>query len=295
MKKSRITFAAMVVLLALVSACNDTELRGLGLDEAPNGVVITPRIPPYLEPVPSSEPVDDCEPSQEVCDGIDNNCDGRIDEDLVEACLCGDIEVEANTCINGTWTGCPELETATLSLTLPESDTDCSWNQNGNIGPGSALVAARIEESFELAIPDDVSVCSLALSAESLDIYYDDEFILGFNDVPLLSSLDWFHQFDVEDGLPRYEWSSIVGTSHNDFGDGPSCIEGAVDCALPRTETTGPLRLTLDQGLERALMAEANALGRYEVLVVTTGDNDEDLDCRHSELTLSVQYSFVRE
>ena len=294
MNRLHLGFKAMVGLLLLVGGCNDTELRGITPAQDETGIGIAPVESDEVYVLDIPAPLDDCEPSPEVCDGIDNNCDGEIDEALVESCLCGDIETALNVCVDGTWTGCPEHESATLELVLPESDTDCSWGENGNIGPGSALVAARIEESFELAIPDNVSVCSLALSAESLDIYYDDEFILGFNDVPLLSSLDWFHQFDVEDGLPRYAWSSIVGTSHNDFNDGPSCVAGAIDCALPRTETTGPLRLSLEQDLERALMAEANASGRYDVLVVTTGDNDEDLDCRHSELTLRVDYTYAR-
>ena len=289
---TNITFSWIAVcgFLISVSGCNDTELRGIGAPLDDTGVAIAPMNDDEVYVLDIPDPLDDCEPSPEVCDGIDNNCDGQIDEALVESCLCGDIETALNVCVDGTWTGCPEHESATLDLVLPESDAECSWGQDGNIDPGSALIAARIEESFELAIPNDVSVCSLALSAESLDIYYDDEFILGFNDVPLLSSLDWFHQFDTQDGLPRYEWSSIVGTSHNDFGGGPSCIEGAIDCALPRTETTGELKLSLDEGLERALMAEANASNRYEVLVVTTGDNDAGLDCRHSEI-VSVHYT----
>jgi len=294
MTKPQFNFITMCGFLMCVVGCNDTELRGIGNTQNDSGIAISPVYSDEVYVLDIPDPLDDCEPSPEVCDGIDNNCDGQVDESLVESCLCGDTETALNICVNGTWSGCPEHESATLELILPESDIDCTWGEDGNIGPGSALVAARIEESFELEIPNDVSVCSLALSAESLDIYYDDEFILGFNDVPLLSSLDWFHQFDLEDGLPRYDWASIVGTSHNDFGGGPSCIEGAIECALPRTETTGPLKLSLSEGLERALMAEANAAGRYEILVVTTGDNDEDLDCRHSELTLSVHYTYSR-
>ncbi|MEW6382033.1 MAG: MopE-related protein [bacterium] len=51
--------------------------------------------------------------TSEVCDGKDNDCDGRIDEDLTQSCstACGTGE---KTCENGQWTACtilkPKLE-----------------------------------------------------------------------------------------------------------------------------------------------------------------------------------------
>jgi hypothetical protein len=45
-------------------------------------------------------------PTAEVCDGLDNNCDGQTDEGLIMPIEC-DSGVVASECIDGGWTGCP--------------------------------------------------------------------------------------------------------------------------------------------------------------------------------------------
>lgn len=111
--------------------------------------------------------------------------------------------------------------------------------------------------------------------------------------MPLISSLTWLDSFESENGLPRYDWNAIAGTRHNDYATGPACIRGATSCELPSTQTTGALSLALNNRVTRKLMAEANEDNRYEFLVVTTGDNGQALDCRHSELTLAVSYTYT--
>jgi MYXO-CTERM domain-containing protein len=62
--------------------------------------------------------------TEEVCDGIDNDCDDLTDEDLARNCstVCGD---GTETCAGGTWVGCTAPAPAASELCDGIVDDDC--------------------------------------------------------------------------------------------------------------------------------------------------------------------------
>jgi MYXO-CTERM domain-containing protein len=88
--------------------------------------------------------------SEEICDGIDNDCDGGTDEDLSRACstVCGE---GLETCTGAVWGGCTARVPAAFESCDGAADEDC----DGVVDEGCACVDGDVRSCGV-----DVGACS---------------------------------------------------------------------------------------------------------------------------------------
>ncbi len=197
------------------------------------------------------------------------------------------------------------LKTKWFEIVIPPNETECPWGEEDNDEMQQSSTTARIEQVFPLNVPEDAVVCGLvfdfseSVGSEPKTLHYDDHFLLTMNGAVIIASrAAWVENFQEALGVRMYDWNDIKGESIGGGSQTPYCLgeaEGLTHCVVPDSDEEGVIELELDQSLTTKLgflgfYAQAHAFN-----FITTGDNDPETDCNHSELLFRVLVKYAEK
>jgi hypothetical protein len=196
-----------------------------------------------------------------------------------------------------------EPETVTLSVVFPAQEETCPWGEGDNTPPNDGYLAARVEQTEALDLPDEAVICDLGFDFTGLVpdevqvMVYDDHFFFTFNDIVLASSLQPAVA-ELPGDLPTWDWPSVAGLDYHALGDNYDsyCLgedEGDSTCEIPQTEQTGAISMTFGESLVAELSLTAIEDQRFDFAFVTAGDDDADVDCRHDAFGFTVEVPYL--
>lgn len=195
-----------------------------------------------------------------------------------------------------------ELLTETYEVRFDATTGGCPWGEGGNLAAEQGFLTARVEQETFIDITGKV-LCDMAFdfSGEAdvaQRIIYDDNFVFLYNGVVLASSYRPWIDVLPDDGLFKvWDWSAVAGME-NLFDEGiPTYCAGEdagmATCDIPPPETRGPISLSFDLGITSELSYRAIEAGRAGFTFITTGDNDEGVDCSHRPFSFTVQVPYL--
>ncbi|HEX5749730.1 MAG TPA: MopE-related protein [Archangium sp.] len=191
--------------------------------------------------------------------------------------------------------------TKTYTLTWPNNQAtgDCGFGNiaAGNQDPRNGYASGRYEEPITLGGLAGQRITSLRLSStNSTTFKYDDVMLLNYGSYILMSSDRRVAAYSNApnalgtDPVP-YVWSKILNQPIDNQTLQPAwCSSGATgaDCTVPVTETAGSMNVYLSDFTKTDEAAYPTLPDARTFQLVTLGDDEPAIDCRHGDITLTV-------
>jgi len=217
---------------------------------------------------------------------------------------CGTIENESKT-----GEAPPELplvqveQGVSLVYTLRWPDNratgDCRFGDlaAGNQAPRNGYASGRLEQPLPITGLAGRRITSMRLSStNNTSFKYDDVMVLHYNNYILMSSdrrvAQYSHAPNALGASPvQYVWSKILNQPIDNQNLQPAwCSSGATgaDCAVPVTETVGTMNVNLSSFEAVDEAAYPSRPDERIFTLVTIGDDEPAIDCRHGDVTLTL-------
>lgn len=191
-----------------------------------------------------------------------------------------------------------QAATATYTLSWPDnrSTGDCRFGDTSlNHQPATNTRASgRLEQSLTISGLSGRRITALQLSGSSTTFKYDDVMLLAYNQQLVMASDRRVAQYSANTTTlgtspVRYVWGNILNKLiDNQNIQSPWCTSGASTCTVPRTETLGSMSVNIPsfKAVDEAAYSVAASTRTFRL--VTIGDNDPAIDCRHGPVTLTL-------
>lgn len=220
-------------------------------------------------------------------------------------------ELLETACSKNKTTSKPQL------ITFIEESNGC-WGQDGNfkdidtLEPKDTYIQAHKVQDFSLDLPSNALVCDLKITfgdvnsqSNTQEMRYDDEIYLLYNDFILAASSNQYidpsqpdFSFESKSDLILWDWQRMKSKHYNHKESKTFCASNDSQCFIPETETEGSISLSISSEIIQkatVLYKELNGgqIKAPHFTFVTTGDNDTQIDCKHSEFKMTVEASYV--
>lgn len=151
------------------------------------------------------------------------------------------------------------LLTKVLDIEFKDPAKVCAFDKGFNKARKDAYITAREEQHYDFALAADEVLCEMNFSFDKQAMRYDDEIVLLYNDVVLMSSSkDLVSHLEEKNGLSKYFWGNLVGEPYlpSTQDTGPYCLgekDNLGSCKLPLTQMTGDIELSFDKSLAQKI------------------------------------------
>jgi hypothetical protein len=175
----------------------------------------------------------------------------------------------------------------------------CRFNQGDNGDLINDHFSARVEQNVDFALPSGAKICNMEFQFNEQTITYDDHIFFVFDDALILASSPFDMYLPYSDGIFNWNWASVVGQPWK-FGNETSfsyCLgekEGLSSCRFPQTQMEGAMKLDFNPALFQAITARNLNRPVHQFKFVTMGDNDPQVDCRHSSFSFNVKVRWAQ-
>jgi putative metal-binding protein len=196
--------------------------------------------------------------------------------------------------------------TTIYTLTWPNNQAtgDCRFGDiaAGNQAARNGYASGRYEETLAITGLAGHRIKSLRLSStNSTTFKYDDVMLLNYGGYILMSS---DRRVAAYSNSPNplgtspvpYVWSRILNQPIDNQNLQPAwCGSGATgaDCTVPVTETVGTMNVNIPDFSATDEAAYPNAPDTRTFKLVTMGDDEPAIDCRHGDITLTLSVEHI--